>query len=233
MTTPLRIVHTADALVWLAAQSLPEHASVLTSLPDAVEFRHRDVDRWRPWFVAAAERVLRSTPDHGCAVFYQTDVKRDGIWIDKSCLVQQAAAACGSALLWHKIVCRAPAGHATFARPGYAHLLCFSRQRRDSIEAASADVLPELGDMTWPRAIGLAAAAAAVRWLRDHAAARCIVDPFCGLGTALAVANALGLDAIGVENHAGRAEQARHLLLPAAGGTDDSRPPDAAASRPL
>jgi tRNA G10 N-methylase Trm11 len=58
-------------------------------------------------------------------------------------------------------------------------------------------------------------AATAVRWLRDHAAARCIVDPFCGVGTALAVANALGLDAIGVELHAGRAERARQLVLPA------------------
>jgi hypothetical protein len=226
MNSPTRTVHTADALAWLDANALPEHASVFTSLPDAVEFRHRSVERWRPWFVAAAERVLRSTPPHACAIFYQTDRKLDGEWIDKAFLVQQAAASCGSALLWHKIVCRAPAGRTTFARPGYAHLLCFSQRHRDAIEAATADVLPELGPMTWPRAMGLAAADAAVRWLRERAAARCIVDPFCGVGTALAVANAHGLDAIGVELHAGRAERARRLTLATPPAADQDGAPD-------
>ena len=213
MNLPRRTVHTADALQWLLANPLPADCAVLTSLPDAVEFGHRDVDRWRPWFTGAAEAVLRHTPRAACAVFYQTDVKHRGTWIDKSFLVQQAAANAGVPLLWHKIVCRAPAGQATFGRPGYAHLLCFSAERRDRIEQSSADVLPELGAMTWPRAMGLAATATAVRWLRDHAGATCIVDPFCGKGTALAVANALGLAAIGVERNAGRAESARTMTV--------------------
>lgn len=210
---PARTVHCADALQWLPTNPLPSGCSVLTSLPDVAEFRHRDPARWQPWFVRAAELVLRSTPRDGCAVFYQTDVKRDGCWIDKAFLVQQAAVAAGVPLLWHKIVCRAPAGQATFARPGYAHLLCFAVQRREPAAAASADVLPELGAMTWARAMGLAAARCAVRWLRDHAGATCIVDPFCGVGTALAVANELGLAAIGVERNPGRAAKARLLTL--------------------
>jgi hypothetical protein len=208
---PSRIVHHGDALAWLRTAALPSGCSLLTSLPDRAEFRHRDVERWRPWFVAAAELVVRSTPSDGCAVFFQTDVKRNGIWIDKSYLVQQGAYAAGAVLLWHKVVCRAPAGQTTFARPGYAHLLCFAHHRRDDAAAATPDVLPELGPMTWARAMGQAATRAAVAWLRDHAAATTIVDPFCGVGTALAVANAMGLHAIGVENHAGRAAQARTL----------------------
>lgn len=211
--SPSRTVHCADALAWLREQPLPADAAILTSLPDVVEFRHRDAVRWRAWFVAAAELVLRSTPADGAAVFYQTDAKRDGAWIDKSHLVQLAADAAGVPLLWHKIVCRAPAGTATFARPGYAHLLCFAERLRDTSEHATPDVLPELGAMTWPRAIGLTAARFAVGWLCDHAGARLIVDPFCGVGTVLAVANELGLPAIGVDNHAGRAEQARTLVL--------------------
>ncbi|MBL8747809.1 MAG: SAM-dependent methyltransferase, partial [Planctomycetes bacterium] len=106
-----------------------------------------------------------------------------------------------------------PAGVATHGRPGYAHLLAFSRELRDDSEQATADVLPRLGTMTWPRAIGLEAAFAAVTWLRDHANARTIVDPFCGVGTALAVANRLGLHAIGVEINPGRAERARTLVV--------------------
>lgn len=206
-------MHEADAVVWLRDHALPAGASILTSLPDAAEFKHRDGERWRRWFLDAAELVLRCTPRDGAAVFYQTDVKRNGVWIDKSFLVQQAAAAAGVPLLWHKIVCRAPAGQATFARPGYAHLLCFAPTLRDAREHATADVLPELGAMTWARAMGLAATRAAVGWLRDRAGATCIVDPFCGVGTALAVANAHGLHAIGVERNAGRAAKARVLVL--------------------
>ena len=210
---PTRVVHEADALPWLAANPLPAEGGVLTSLPDVAEFRHRDVDRWRAWFVQAAELVLRATPPARAAVFYQTDVKRDGRWIDKSFLVQQAAAAAGVPLLWHKIVCRAPTGQATFARPGYAHLLAFSAELREPVEAATPDVLPGLGAMTWARAMGLAATEAAVRWLRDVAGARTIVDPFCGVGTALAVATRHGLHAIGVALNPGRAQKARALDL--------------------
>lgn len=198
---------------WLRRQPLPGDASVVTSLPDAVEFRHRDTERWRPWFLEAAELVVRATPPAQAAIFFQTDVKRDGVWVDKAFLVQQAAAAAGAHLVWHKIVCRAPAGQATHGRPGYAHLLCVSATLRDAPAHATPDVLPGLGAMTWARAMGLAAARAAVAWLRDHAGARCIVDPFCGVGTALAVANEAGLAAIGVERNPGRAAEARVLRL--------------------
>lgn len=214
MNAPRREVHTADALEWLPQNPLPPTASVFTSLPDVAEFRHGDLARWRAWFVAAASAVLRATPARGATVFFQTDVKRDGRWIDKAFLLQQAAAAIDVPLVWHKIVCRAAPGQATFGRPGYAHLLCFAADRRDPIEHATADVLPQLGHMTWPRAMGLAAAELAVRWLRDRADAGCIVDPFCGVGTALAAANAAGLDAIGVERSPSRAERARTLQLP-------------------
>lgn len=210
---PSRVVHEADALQWLAAHPLAADCALLTSLPDVAEFRHRDGERWRAWFLRAAELVVRCTPRSSAAIFYQTDVKRDGVWVDKSFLLQTAAATAGAALLWHKIVCRAPAGQATFARPGYAHLLCFAHELRDSVAAATPDVLPELGTMTWSRAMGMAATRAAVTWLREHAGARVIVDPFCGVGTALAAANAQGLAAIGVERNPGRAAKARLLVV--------------------
>lgn len=209
--SPTRTVHSADALQWLPANPLPSGCSLLTSLPDVVEFRHRDPERWQPWFVAAAELVVRSTPRDGCAVFYQTDVKRFGAWVDKGFLVQQAAHTAGARLLWHKIVCRAPAGQATFARPGYAHLLCFAFDRTDPVEHATADVLPELGAMSWPRAMGRSALEFVVPWLRDRAGCTTLVDPFCGKGTALAAANHFGLHAVGVECNPGRAEAARSL----------------------
>lgn len=212
---PTRTVHCADATQFLRDQELGRGHAVLTSLPDSSEVRRLSFAGWQEWFADCAGLVVRATAADSAAVFYQTDVKRDGAWVDKAFLVQRGAYAAGARLLWHKIVCRAPAGTATFARPGYAHLLCFSRGLADDPRRATADVLPGLGAMTWPRAIGLAAAHAAVRWLRDHALAHTIVDPFCGRGTVLAVANHHGLDAVGVELAAGRAARARALQLPA------------------
>ena len=209
----MRTVHCADALDWLAHNPLPDDAAVLTSLPNFDELSHRDVARWRTWFVDAAQAVLAHTPRANAAVFFQTDVKHAGTWIDKAYLVQLAAERTGARLLWHKLALRAPVGTTTNARPGYAHLLCFTHADRDAADGAAPDVLPALGAMTWPRAIGLDVARFAVHWLRDHVGAGTIVDPFCGVGTVLAVAEQAGLDAVGIERNPGRADRARQLCV--------------------
>jgi hypothetical protein len=147
-------------------------------------------------------------------VFYQSDVKYEGRWIDKGFLVSLGAERAGSSLLWHRIVCRVPAGLVTFGRPAYAHMLCFSRGLRLTPGQAAADVLPQLGAMTWARAMGMDACDAIARFVLAHTACRTIVDPFCGVGTMLAVANAHGMDAVGVELSHRRARRARQLTLP-------------------
>jgi uridine kinase len=50
-------------------------------------------------------------------------------------------------------------------------------------------------------------------FLVAHTTARTVVDPFCGVGTMLAAANEVGLDAIGVELSRRRAAKARKLVL--------------------
>jgi len=89
--------------------------------------------------------------------------------------------------------------------------MAFSRGLRLPVKESSADVLPELGEMTWSRAMGTAACEEACRFLLRSTACRVVVDPFCGHGTALAVANAYGLDALGVERSEKRAKRARQL----------------------
>lgn len=209
--SPTREVHEADAIAWLEQQELAADAAFVTSLPNVDEFQHHNFDRWRTWFVDAAALVMDKTPEQSAAVFFQTDIKQDGVWIDKSFLLQQAAERSHSALIWHKTVLRAPIGTTTNARPGYAHLLCFAPKLRSHDGNATPDVLPQLGSMAWPRAMGHDVATFAIRWLKDHAAAMTIVAPFCGTGTALAVANNLGLHAIGVERSKSRAAKARLL----------------------
>ena len=51
----------------------------------------------------------------------------------------------------------------------------------------------------------------------ELAGARTICDPFCGHGTVLAVANALGLSAIGVDLSRKRVRKARALRVVLAG----------------
>jgi hypothetical protein len=207
MTGPTRVVHHGDGIAFLAAR-LADDCAVITSLPDHSELPELGVAGWRDWFVATVALACRAVADDGVAVFFQTDVKHDGRWIDKGHLVMCGADAAGSHLLWHKVVCRVPAGTITFGRPAYAHLLCVSRTRRLAAGASTADVLPSLGAMSWSRAMGIAACEAAVRFVASIGA-RTVVDPFCGLGSVLAVANAHGLDAIGVELSKRRARKAR------------------------
>lgn len=201
-------MHEGCALEWLREHPLPQDAAIVTSLPNFDEFTNRDPARWRTWFVDAAEMVLRSTPSESACVFFQTDVKHEGVWIDKSFLVQLAAQRAKVPMIWHKVALRAPVGTQTNQRPGYAHLLCFSKTVRHTHDNATPDVLARIGSQDWPRAMGRDVADAAVQWLRDHAGAQTIVAPFCGTGTALDAANALDMQAIGVERNPGRAQRA-------------------------
>lgn len=173
---------------------------------------------WRRWFEEVAALCCRQVADNAVAIFFQTDVKRDGRWVDKGYLASAGAEAAGSHCLWHKVVCRAPAGVTTFGRPAYAHLLCFSRRLTLEKGQSSADVLPRLGEMPWARAMGVEACEAVAKFLLAHTNCRTVVDPFCGVGTMLATANRHGLDAVGVELSAKRAEKARRLELRPSGG---------------
>lgn len=214
MTT--RVVVCAEALGWLAANPAPPGASVVTSLPDVSELP-LGLDAWRAWFVGAVRAVLRWVPDDGAAVFYQSDVRHAGAWIDKAHLVLTGADAEQAALVWHKIVCRRPPGTVAPGRPSYSHMLCLSRRPRSPGARIGPDVLPDCGPMTWSRAIGATACRVACLYLRDELGARVIVDPFCGRGTALAIANELGMDALGLDLGARRCRAARGLVLSAPG----------------
>jgi hypothetical protein len=211
---PGRVVHTGEALAWLAAQPPFEaRQALVTSLPDASEVPALGYEGWRRWFSEAAASLCRATHPAAVTVFFQTDVKREGRWVDKAFLVALGAEAAGSHCLFHKVVCRAPAGMTTFGRPAYAHLLAFSRDLRLETSQATPDVLPRLGEMPWARAMGVEACEAVVDFLLRFTPCREVVDPFCGVGTMLAVANRRGLDAVGVELSAKRAEKARRLVL--------------------
>lgn len=206
---PSRTVFCEDALPWLDTAELTG-CSVITSLPDVSEVG-LPLPQWKRWFEDAAFKILTRLPDSSVALFFQTDIKKDGEWIDKGFLVSKAAERAGATLLLHKIVCRFQPGTITFGRPAYSHLLAFSRGVKLDLSKSSPDVLPDAGDKTWTRGMGRKACELAIRFVLSQTTNRTIVDPFCGHGTVLAVANGLGLDAIGVELSAKRARKARTL----------------------
>jgi hypothetical protein len=206
-------VHQADAITWLEARARVPGESFVTSLPDLSELPRFDLAEWSAWFVEAAAQVMNASSDDGVAIFFQSDIRREGLWVDKGALVARAADRTGMGLLFHKIVCRRPAGTVTFGRASYAHLLGYARSLRPSLARTTPDVLPDAGFMPGTKSMGVKACLEACRFVERETGTRTIVDPFCGWGTVLAVANALGLDAVGVDLSAKMCRRARSLRI--------------------
>jgi hypothetical protein len=223
-----RVVHHGDAISWLRDNTPLEGASVVTSLPDVSELPALDLPGWRRWFEDAAELTMRAVPDEGVAIFFQSDIRHEGRWVDKGALCTRAAERAGLELLFHRIVCRLPPGTATFGRASYAHLLGFSRRPLPTPRGPRADVLPDGGRVVGRKAMGVEACYQACRFIHDETPTRRVVDPFCGWGTVLAVANALGLDAVGVDISVRMCRRARALQVDLS--RDRASPPAAAAA---
>jgi hypothetical protein len=210
---PSRQVFHADAMVWLAEHAPLVGASVVTSLPDGAELPSLTFAEWTVWFVAAAAQVIRSLPSGSVAIFFQSDVLHRGLWVDKAALVTQGARGEGAEILFHKIVCRKPPGSASFGRASYAHMLGFGRDVKPFQSTPRVDVLPDGGFRPGVKSMGALACRDACLDVVHLTGARTIVDPFCGFGTVLAVANALGLDSIGVDLSARMCRKARTLVI--------------------
>lgn len=212
--TPSRIVYCEDALVWLEKNPVLSGCSLIASMPDISEFHGHSLEQWKEWFFNTAKLVLSRTPDEGVTIFYQSDIKVDGVWVDKGYLCQKAAEAMGHELIWHKIICRIKPGQTSFGRPSYSHVLCFSKGVRFlDLGKSTPDVIPEIGEKTWERGMGLEACIMIGKFIAEHTLTRTLVHPFCGQGSMIAVANGLGLSAIGIERSPKRAEIARTLAV--------------------
>ncbi len=207
-----RIVQ-AEALGWLAEHPAPPGASVITSLPDVSELPELGFEGWQTWFVEAARAVLRWVPEPGLCIFFQSDIREGGRWVDKGYLVQRAADVEGRVLLWHKVICRRPPGSISHGRASYSHLLCFAHAPRPNVSHPGPDVLADAGYKPWSKAMGVEACRLACRFLREESDTTLVVDPFCGHGTVLVVANHYGFEALGIERSTRKAKAARRLVL--------------------
>src|SRR5512133_2589487 len=117
-----RVVHRAEALAWLREHGILDGASVITSLPDVSEVPRLGFEGWCRWFEEAAATVMAAVPDSGVAIFFQSDIRHAGRWVDKGAMVAAGAERALGKLLFHRIVCRRPAGTVGTGRATYSHL---------------------------------------------------------------------------------------------------------------
>ena len=209
-----KTIHCDDAIAWLKNHTILSDSSLIASLPDKSEFPKYTLQEWKEWFTNTAQLIFQKTPDEGLTLFYQSDIKFEGVWVDKSFLIMKAAEKENSELLFHKILCRTKPGILTFGRPAYSHLIAFSKKTRLELNQVTIpDVLPDLGEKTWERGMGLIACLKIASFLKDHTSTKTLINPFCGEGSILAAAQLRGLDVIGIERSPKRVRAAENLKI--------------------
>ena len=231
-----RTVLLRDALEWmqdLGPEGFPENSCVITSLPDWSEIKkgqNMSLKSYVDWFRRALELLFKSCREGTMIIFFQTDICSGGVWLNKAALICQEADNGRAVLLWHKITFD-PAAVNIPRRGGsadYSHLLCFMvlkdavdprREevcRDDGRAALSArcsipDLIPR-GRKVYAQGMGTEVITQVLEWLcKVQPATEIIVDPFCGRGTVLALANQHGLSALGVDLDAACAKAAQRL----------------------
>ena len=185
---------------------LPEGGAynIVTGLPDISEIKPRLTPaEYEAWCEEMVARLVDGLAPEQVAIFIVTPGRysgEGGSWLDKGYLCQLGARRARARCVWQKVVLvQDSAGRRRGGvRPGFVNFLCFSRAHRVPADFATVDVLPDRGHMSWSHAIGEAACAAAVEYIVDHVGGP-LVNPFCGYGSALAVANACGIDAYGMD----------------------------------
>ena len=163
---------------------------------------------YEEFFRTAAKACLESTKEDGYCIFLQTDRKHHG-WIDKSYFITDEAYKLGYHMVWKKISLTRDVGKADLFRPTYSTMVCYTKKGK------VGKVMPDVvlsGEKTYTHGFGIEAVSLCVEYAKAQGIKR-VVDPFCGSGTTLAVANAYGLDAVGVEISKRYCEMSRKLKL--------------------
>lgn len=194
-----RTILCQDSLPWLE-----RHAgtldTIVTSIPEWDEVDSMEgmktLKGYKAFFQRAAALCLRAVKPTGYVIFLQTDRKYKG-WIDKSHWLSEEAEKLEMRMIWHKIALRTVVGKADLYRPTYSHMVCYSAAGKIGVPTAN---VVHRGPVTYPNAFGVDAVRHVLESVRAQLPSRpVIVDPFVGSGTVVAVANALGMDAIGID----------------------------------
>jgi hypothetical protein len=233
-----RTIICEDALEWLKNFKGYLPGSVFTSLPDISEVPNlfggpkQNITAYKEWFTNIVTLICSKVKPSECVIFLQSDVRviadpsaheNKGIvvdWIDKSALCAEGVrrfveSPGGHPMkhMWHKVCLVRALSSKSLGRPAYSHLVCFSGTE---LQYPSMDFVPpdvfERGVMVWPKGIGLNAGLVGVNFVHNVLKSPCLIDPFCGHATVLALAEAVGIKStIGVEISIKRCRKAKVL----------------------
>lgn len=231
-----REVLNEDAVPWLESlgeRGLPANCCVVTGVPDIHEVDpegKNGIDWYCQWFRGVVELVLQRLPEGSLAIFMQTDIKvqKDNVdratarmgkeghywrWVDKAHLAMLAAEKVpGARLLWHKIIFSGLVGGGggrNSAVSGYSHFFCFTTgPDPEPLDSFPFQDVVRKGLSTWVAGSGAQATEEVCIYLYARGC-ELVVDPFCGEGAVLAIANSCGMASLGVELSKKRAKTAR------------------------
>jgi hypothetical protein len=224
---PSREVVCADVVQWLLSQDqLPPSASIIASVADISETPY-DLATWKVWLHTIATLTFSRLCEGQCVIFYMTDAKlfnkskQCEEWVHKVGICAKAAQEFPEMkLLWHKICTwsslSAPQQMGV-GTPKYTHMVCYGKAGKtpfsyDARASLSPDVV-DRGPALWSRGMGLQACHIACDFLKQRPKTDTVVSLFCGVGTILAMANACGMSAVGVELCPTRCEGAKKTEL--------------------
>ena len=212
--TVFREIVQDDALHWLRKQ--PVVPNVVTGICDMDEMdsgKKMTHEEYLKFFQSVAKLIMEKVDPAGYVIFIQTSRKYQRSLIDKSFLLSKIAEQVGLKMIWHKIVLQREVDARDLYRPTYSHMLCYSKN--GTTGAATPDVIP-VSKKIYKNGTPVEAAVRAIRFIQTNTGSQpVIVDPFVGRGTVVAVANALGMGAIGIDMDERQVEYARRLKLDA------------------
>jgi len=200
---PLREVFCMDAIDWLNTNKNNE--CIITSIPSRGEVKIRNVKEYETFFRLAVKKIFEATKDDGYVIFLQTDEKHNGL-IDKCYLIADEAVKAGYNTIWKTIALTRSIGIVNSVRQTYSNLICYSKKNKVGKKTIPNTIYA--GEIRHPSGFGLDAVRLCVDYVKSRGITK-IIDPFCGSGSTLLIANEKGLDSVGVDIDADWCEKAK------------------------
>lgn len=198
------IIHD-DCLNWIKTQEVLQN--VVTGICDQSETT-MNIDEYLVFFNDVADEIFKKLAPKGYAIFIQTDRKYNKQVLSKAFMLMTIAYEHNVKLIWHKIVMHRPG--TDLHRPSYAHMLCFSKS--GTTGAATPDVI-QPSKRVYKNGTPINAAIVALEFIKKYSDSNVVIDLFVGRGTIVAIANKMGLSAIGIDIDKEQVEAATKLII--------------------